>query len=174
MKRSELIKKDAIEIASVVVSEAMDFDGTGEITINIMRYANDWKENAISAGVYELEDEYEFFNHFEEYATELLTTNGYEVKVDEDLLIATSLLITINDDDEYNFEDLQNLVGGTIEVINLANGKIMVVNEDGQIMELTPNPLATEYCKKNGGIITLPIVGTAIVMTSEKWDEIAN
>ena len=55
--------------------------------------------------------------------------------------------------------DLQQAVGGIIEVIHLQDS-IMIVNEEGLIKELPYNILAS-------GIAGMPIVGNAVLLTHE-------
>lgn len=89
-------------------------------------------------------------------------------------LILPSVKITLEDSEKSKFEVLQEMVGGYVEAIQLNNGEVMIVNEDGRNMELLTNQGATDYCIKHGGIITLPIVGNAVIMSNDEWDEIAN
>ena len=44
---------------------------------------------------------------------------------------------------DFTLEELQEFVGGYIEIITLGGGKIMVVNEEGWLLNLPPNWAAT-------------------------------
>ena len=43
----------------------------------------------------------------------------------------------------FTLDELQALVGGAIEFLDLPDGKVMVLNEDGKMIGLPPNPAAT-------------------------------
>lgn len=43
----------------------------------------------------------------------------------------------------FSLEELQGYVGGYIEIVYTANGKLCVVNEEGRLMRLQPNPRAS-------------------------------
>ena len=43
----------------------------------------------------------------------------------------------------FSLEELQGYVGGYIETIYAGNGRIGVVNEEGRLMRLQPNPRAS-------------------------------
>lgn len=59
---------------------------------------------------------------------------------------------------DFKLKELQEFVGGYIEVVPLGNGKIMVVNEEGRLLNLPPNwAVTTRY-----GLSDL-IVGNALV-----------
>lgn len=45
---------------------------------------------------------------------------------------------------DFSLSELQSIVGGYIEIIDLFNGKIMVVNEEGKLIGLEVNHKATE------------------------------
>ena len=57
---------------------------------------------------------------------------------------------------DFSLKELQTMVGGCIEIVNLPSGKIMVVNEEGRLIGLPINSIATELY---GGLI----VGNALV-----------
>lgn len=65
----------------------------------------------------------------------------------------------------WTLEELQGLVGGYIETVSTIDGRIMIINEHGKIVEpmLPLNVLATRiYC--HGRVD--PIVGPAVVVDS--------
>lgn len=45
--------------------------------------------------------------------------------------------------ESFSLEELQSIVGGYIEIVNLDNGDIAVMNEEGKLMNLPFNPYAT-------------------------------
>jgi hypothetical protein len=60
--------------------------------------------------------------------------------------------------------EMQDLVGGYIEVLWLKDGNVLVVNEEGKINGLAYNETATEVVQVNG--MDDIIVGNAILMES--------
>ncbi|MDR1950708.1 MAG: DUF3846 domain-containing protein [Bacteroidales bacterium] len=44
----------------------------------------------------------------------------------------------------FSLEEMQSIVGGLIELVYLDNGKIMVINEEGKLIDLPINVDATE------------------------------
>lgn len=44
---------------------------------------------------------------------------------------------------DFELEELQSFVGGIIDIINLNNGKILVINDEGKLCGLQPNLNAT-------------------------------
>lgn len=44
---------------------------------------------------------------------------------------------------DYTFEELKEIVGGYIEIIHLTNNKIMVINDEGKLINLSHNENAT-------------------------------
>jgi len=59
----------------------------------------------------------------------------------------------------FTLEELQKLVGGYIEIVSLANGDLLVVNEDGMALGLPTNERATMIAERDrvrmgpGGIL---------------------
>ena len=58
---------------------------------------------------------------------------------------------------DFKLDELQKIVGGYIETINLPGGSLMVVNEEGLLDGLPSNRLASRLAYQ-------PIVGNAVVM----------
>lgn len=67
-----------------------------------------------------------------------------------------------------SLREMQDLVGGYIEVLWLKNGNVLVVNEEGKINGLSCNEKATQLIQENG--INDLIVGNAILMESKYLD----
>lgn len=66
---------------------------------------------------------------------------------------------------EYTLEELQRIVGGYIEIIDLGE-RYLVVNEDGKILRLQYNVIATNwYLVSRGG--SDYIVGDALLCAKE-------
>lgn len=47
---------------------------------------------------------------------------------------------------------LQSLVGGYIEFINFSDGSMMLINEEGKVMEMDLNRFATSLASIKGGL----------------------
>ena len=68
---------------------------------------------------------------------------------------------------EYELEELQTIVGGFIEIIELCDGMIMVINEEGKFT-CEPNAHATVLAKMCGAIYPHDyIAGNVLVCHSE-------
>ena len=50
---------------------------------------------------------------------------------------------------DFQLEELQKFVGGYIEIIQLNDGRIMVVNEEGKLQSLEMNDEATEIATEH-------------------------
>lgn len=68
----------------------------------------------------------------------------------------------------FELEDLQQFVGGYIQIIDLFDGRIMVINEEGKILHLEENPKATAIALNHNAIFPFDyIVGKALICPSE-------
>ena len=67
---------------------------------------------------------------------------------------------------DFSLEELKEFVGGYIEIVRLSKSQIMVVNEEGKLMGLSPNPYATLLVQIAGHRDT--IVGNVLVCDIEK------
>lgn len=65
---------------------------------------------------------------------------------------------------DFKLEELQKIVGGYIEVLNLNDGRIMVVNEEGKIQGLDLNVIATYIYGRH----TDCVVGNVLVCKSDE------
>ena len=63
---------------------------------------------------------------------------------------------------DFSLEELQKIVGGYIEIVNLNEEYIMVVNEEGKLLGLPANPSATIIARQ--GLI----VGDVLVCRREE------
>lgn len=55
-----------------------------------------------------------------------------------------------NEGNAFSLQELQNAVGGYIEMIYLADGRFMVVNEEGRLLGLPFNRIATRLLADTG------------------------
>ena len=72
----------------------------------------------------------------------------------------------------FTLEEMHGFVGGYIEVLQFEDGTIMVFNEEGKLIGLPYNPLATVYVKAR--MEMLPgdyIAGDAVVVSSQEMGE---
>lgn len=67
----------------------------------------------------------------------------------------------------FELEELQKVVGGYIEIINLGNDQIMVVNEEGKLEDLPYNFIATQMCQRSIRAFDY-IAGDALVCLSNQ------
>lgn len=64
----------------------------------------------------------------------------------------------------FTLEELQEYVGGYIEIIRLTDKYLMVVNEEGRLLNLPFNPEATDIARQHKAIYPNDmIVGNALV-----------
>ena len=56
------------------------------------------------------------------------------------------------------------MIGGNIEIVELNNGDILVINEDGKKLNLNYNSEATQIYQEQGGIRGKDIVGMAVLV----------
>jgi hypothetical protein len=79
-------------------------------------------------------------------------------------LVPTRLVIFEVEGEKPSLETAQGLVGGWVEMLTLANGDQMLVNEEGLIHNLPHNPIASALAGRN-------LVGNAVLLKGEaRWD----
>lgn len=61
---------------------------------------------------------------------------------------------------DFKLKELQPVVEGYVEIVRLRDGRIMVVNEEGMLMKLPYNRIASQIAGQ-------PIVGNVLVC--ERW-----
>ena len=71
-----------------------------------------------------------------------------------------------NNGSTFELEELQEVVGGYIEIVRLNDGRIIIVNEDGLSLNLPVNIEATNILRRDHST-TEYIVGTAIVCDAD-------
>jgi hypothetical protein len=74
-----------------------------------------------------------------------------------------------NNKTDFSLEELQEIVGGYIEIINFPNRECMVVNEEGVYMKLPINASATNlYIQKHNLLEISVIVGDVLICKSNQ------
>lgn len=66
----------------------------------------------------------------------------------------------------FTLVELQNIVGGFIEIVALADGSEMVLNDEGKLLGLPYNEKATLLFNAGGRVWFDPIVGTVLVCSA--------
>lgn len=70
---------------------------------------------------------------------------------------------------DFSLQELWDIVGGYIEIVNLRNGQYMVTNEEGKLCGLPYNEMATYVARMNGAICqTDYIVGNVLVCDTKQ------
>lgn len=69
---------------------------------------------------------------------------------------------------DFKLKELQSFVGGYIEIVDLDNGEIMVVNEEGLLERLPFNSKATKIAKEAYPGSDMYIVGDVLVCKDEE------
>ena len=65
----------------------------------------------------------------------------------------------------FTLEQLQGYVGGYIEIVHLAHGRLLIINEQGKVERLTYNWTATELAREQGAIAADDFVaGDAVIV----------
>ena len=52
--------------------------------------------------------------------------------------------------ESYTLTEMQHYVGGYIETVNVGNGKVLVVDEEGKLKGKLPNRIATGWLQEEG------------------------
>ena len=76
--------------------------------------------------------------------------------------ICTETEVSPKNGTDFSLEELKSFVDGWIEIVDLRDGRLMVVNEEGKLLGLPLNLLATVEYQKTFGPID-QIVGNALV-----------
>jgi hypothetical protein len=72
----------------------------------------------------------------------------------------------------FTLEELQHVVGGYIEAVYLRDGWIMMINEEGKLLGLPYNVLATHLARTHGSLSADDyIVGDVVVGTPQEMGE---
>jgi Domain of unknown function (DUF3846) len=67
----------------------------------------------------------------------------------------------------FTLEELNHIVGGHIEIVSLASGEFMVLNEEGKIKQLPYNQQATDVFMQGGRWWFDPVCGDVLVCKLE-------
>lgn len=70
-----------------------------------------------------------------------------------------------NNGTDFSLEELQEIVGGYIEIVGLMDNEIMVINEEGKLIDLPLNETATHMYQEVDGFYDY-IVGDVLVCDS--------
>jgi hypothetical protein len=71
----------------------------------------------------------------------------------------------------FTLTELQTIVGGYIETVGLADGRVLVINENGKDAQLRVNRTATVWLHVSGGHPDDYVVGEAVVATRQELGE---
>lgn len=71
----------------------------------------------------------------------------------------------------FSLEELQSYVEGNIECVELPDGMVLVVNEEGKLKNLPVNRLATQEWEKYFGATDI-IVGNALICNPNDFGEL--
>lgn len=69
---------------------------------------------------------------------------------------------------DFQLEELQDYIGGYIEIVRLNGDEIMVIDEEGKLKNLPFNVGATLVFNERSGIMDDIIVGNALVCKTEE------
>jgi hypothetical protein len=70
-----------------------------------------------------------------------------------------------NNGTDFSLEELQEIVGGFIEIVSLMDNEIMVINEEGKLIDLPFNETATQMYQEVDGFYDY-IAGDVLVCDS--------
>jgi hypothetical protein len=70
-----------------------------------------------------------------------------------------------NNGTDFSLEELQEIVGGYIEIVSLMDDEIMVINEEGKLIDLPFNETATQMYQEVDGFYDY-IAGDVLVCDS--------
>lgn len=71
------------------------------------------------------------------------------------------------EDKVFSLKELQTIVHGYIQIMPCGNGDMMVMNEEGKLMNLSPNKKATDIMRENFDGFDDTIVGDVLVCDSK-------
>ena len=79
--------------------------------------------------------------------------------------------ITPKNGSKFELEELQELVGGYIEVVRLSDSQSMIINENGKLYDLEHNAEASVIAHSYRAIFDSDfIVGDAVIINNEQLD----
>ena len=74
------------------------------------------------------------------------------------------IILSPNNKKSFSYNELTACVGGMVEIVPLPSGKVMVVNEEGKLIGLPINDLATDEWKKEYPIDRYPLNNDQLVV----------
>jgi len=80
----------------------------------------------------------------------------------------SSLCVVPANGTDFSLEEMQSAVGGFIQTIELKDGRIMVIHEEGKLENLPMNKTATALLHDAGGMLTDWIAGNALVCNPDQ------
>jgi hypothetical protein len=69
--------------------------------------------------------------------TQIIKTTGEEIKVEP------------KNGTDFSLQELQKIVGGYVEIVDISENEYMIVNEEGHLVDLAYNKKATEIFKQS-------------------------
>lgn len=84
------------------------------------------------------------------------------IRIVDDIVICTEVDVKPMNGTDFSLTELQDFVGGYIEIIQLKDGNTMVVNDEGKLLGLPMNATATQLYRNSFGCADY-IVGNALV-----------
>lgn len=79
----------------------------------------------------------------------------------------TEIIVHPNNGTDFKLEEAQKFVNGYVEVVNLRNGTIMIVNEEGKFTEQN-NPKATEIALEHNAIFPYDYIAGDVLLCNEE------
>ena len=79
----------------------------------------------------------------------------------------TEIIVHPNNGTDFKLEEVQTFVNGYVEVVNLRNGTIMLVNEEGKFTEQT-NPKATDLALEYNAIFPFDYIAGDVLLCNEE------
>jgi hypothetical protein len=73
--------------------------------------------------------------------------------------------------ESFSLKELQTIVGGYIEAVRLADGRYLILNEDGKRMSLPVNDTATRALHAAGGMPHDRVVGDCLIVSLKEMGE---
>lgn len=70
---------------------------------------------------------------------------------------------------DFQLDEVKAIVGGWVEIVGLADGRLMVCNEEGKLIGLPPNFAATELFNQGGRMWYDVIMGDVLVCGDEEF-----
>lgn len=79
----------------------------------------------------------------------------------------TEIIVHPNNGTDFKLEEVQTFVNGYVEVVNLRNGTIMIVNEEGKFTEQL-NSRASAIARNHNAIFPFDYIAGDVLLCNEK------